>query len=128
MTTPSRQILRNASRRPLELHLLDRVEILLPEAMVEFDPDQMTAAGIAPLLASGALTQFDQPVARPRKTAARKGRKTTGAAANSTSKAAARAAARIPGPAAKAATPARPATTSTIKSPEGRSKPSGDPK
>ena len=65
---PATQVLRNASRRPVELHFADRVEVLLPEAVIELGCAAMTEAGIAPLLNDGVLTRHDPlPPRKPRK-------------------------------------------------------------
>lgn len=82
MTDPTTQILRNASRRPVELHLADRVEVMPPGATIELESALLSGAGISPLMNDGVLTRQEPPPPRkPRKkSATQKAAKRAGAA------------------------------------------------
>lgn len=124
MSTDQR-LVRNASRRPVELHLADRVEVLLPEAVIELGADELAAACITPLLVSGALTQFDppppKPPRKPRK--AIKGKAATRTRGPSATSDKTR---NQPPPASPTPSANTPSAKSSTPKPAGRTKPSGD--
>lgn len=57
--------LRNASRRPVEVHLPDRVAVLLPTERLELGQQALADPAVKPLLAGGALTLHRLPEAEP---------------------------------------------------------------
>jgi hypothetical protein len=57
--------LRNASRRPVEIHLPDRLAVLLPREQLELGQAAVADPAVKPLLASGALTLHRLPEPEP---------------------------------------------------------------
>lgn len=57
--------LRNASRRPVEVHLADRVAVLLPRERLELGQEALASPAVRPLVAGGALTLHRLPEAPP---------------------------------------------------------------
>jgi len=57
--------LRNASRRPVEVHLADRVAVLLPREQLELGQEALASPAVKPLVAGGTLTLHRLPEAPP---------------------------------------------------------------
>ena len=125
MSDPVTHYLRNASRRPVEIHLPDRVTVLSPGECLNIADDALAGPAVKPLLATGALSLHRAPTAAPDlepRAARRKGglrlfRKKTPAAAE---------------PAAAAKAPRRKARGTPAPEPAdpspGAAEASGDPK
>lgn len=65
MAEQATHYLRNASRRPVEVHLPDRVAVLLPRERLELDQQALADPAVKPLLAGGTLTLHRLPEPEP---------------------------------------------------------------
>lgn len=57
-------ILRNAMSRPVEIHLADRVEVILPGERLQIEDAELSDPGVRPLVHSGVLSCFEAPAQR----------------------------------------------------------------